>query len=396
MAMVESDDTGSSGRRRRTVGIRAAAAVGALALLPAAASEAAERIQLGLGGFHQQWLVGSSQRLRNGVGDHPFDTAVIDEKHNSEIYFTGRTLLDSGVSIGLQVQLEANTSADTIDESFLFLGNDTLGRIELGDTDNAAYKLAVVAPNGGVSVNDGDLVRIGAFALPSGFDTANTTIDTTPLQLTDNDSGKFSFYTPRYAGLQFGVSYIPQFEPAGGDDNRSVARVSGSGRVRDGLAAAANYRDLIEGVAVNATVAVLRADTPPSDGHDPVLGFNAGAVFGWGGFEFGGSYTRASGQVPDDRSLQGEAFDIGLAYALGSYRVGVTYLRGVSDGSRADGARQRLDQGVLSASYALGPGVTLVGGIFIYDADGENDVAGTSGVAGNDGAGVATGLKLRF
>jgi hypothetical protein len=373
-----------------------ALAAGALAALHAAAAGAAEPITLGLAGFYQQWLVAAGQRLQNGAGDHPFDTEAVDQKHNSEIWFTGRTVLDSGLSIGVEVQLEANTEADQIDESYLFLGNATLGRLELGDTDNAAYKMAVVAPSGGVSVNDGDLVRIQAFALPSGFDPANTTIDTTPLQLTDNDSGKVNFFTPRYAGLQFGFSYIPRFEPGGGDDNNAIARTGGSGPTNNGFAAAVNYRDLVEGIAVNTTAAFLWGDTPPSEGSAPLVGVNLGAVLAVGGVEFGGSFTRATGHAPTDRSLDGHAFDLGIAYEIGPYRVGLTYLRGVSDGSRADGARQYLDQGVLSATYALGPGVALVGGLFVYDANGENSVAGANGVADNQGAGFATGIKLRF
>ncbi len=397
MRMAGAMSTTAQGNGARSGSAVAGAALAALAVMPAAAAAAAEPISLGLAGFHQQWLVAAGQRLKNGAGDHPFDDQRVDQKHNSEIWFTGRTELASGLSIGLSVQLEANTAADTIDESYLFMGNATLGRIEIGDTDNAAYKLAVVAPSGGVSLNDGDLVRIGAFALPAGFDPANTTIDTSPLQLTDNDSGKFSFYTPRYAGLQFGLSYIPQFEPAGGDDNRSVVRNSGAGPVRDGVAAAVNYRDLLAGgVAFNASLGVLWGDSPPSEGHDPLIGVNGGLVLGWGGFEFGGSATKASGHVPAGRSLDGYAFDLGLAYAIGPYRVGVTYQRGISDGSRADGARQHLDQGVLSASYTLGPGVAAVGGVFVYDADGEKDAAGANGVAGNDGIGLATGLKLSF
>lgn len=388
---------GTNGRTRDRRRRRIQCAAGALALVQAGGAGAAEPIVLGLEGFHQQWLVAAGQRLRSGTGDRPFDTQALDQKHNSEVWFTGRTELASGLSIGIEVSLEANTTADQIDESFLFLGNETLGRIELGDTDNAAAKLAVVAPSGGVGINDGDLVRTRAFALPAGFDPANTTIDTTPLQLTDDDSGKMSFFTPRYAGLQFGFSYIPQFEPGGGDDNRSVVRANGAGPVRDGFAAAVNYRDLLGGgIALNASLGMLWGDTPPAEGRDPVIGVNGGLVLGWGGFELGGSATRASGHVPTGRSLDGYAFDLGLAYGLGPWRIGVGYQRGVSDGSRADGARQRLDQGVVSGSWTLGPGVAVVGGLFVYDADGEDATAGPAGVAANDGVGFATGLKLTF
>ena len=365
-----------------------------LAALPGG-TRAAEPIQLRIEGGHQQWLVATQPELKNGQGQHPFDTAVVDQKHNSEVWFTGETLLTSGLTVGLTVQLEANTVADQIDESFLFLKSGPSGMLQLGDTDNAAYKMAVTAPSGGISINDGDLVGIEAFPLPVGFDGTNTTIDSTPLTLTDDDSGKFSFYSPRYAGLQVGLSYIPQFE-AGGDNNNSIATVNGRGRIRNGFAAAVNYTEAMGDVNLDLSLGWLSGETPPAEGTSDVWGVSAGLLLRWGGLEIGGSLACANGDAPAGRSLDGHAYDIGVAYTTGPYRLGLTYIKGVSEGSRADSARQYLDQVSLSGTYTMGPGVDVVAGLFLYDADGEKDVAGAGEVASSSGIGFASGLKVRF
>ncbi|MFZ1413350.1 MAG: porin [Defluviicoccus sp.] len=381
---------------RRSYGTAATLATLTVTLAaPAGKAQAAEPIRLQIEGGHQQWVVVSRPELKDGQGEHAFDTAVVDQKHNSEVWFTGETLLSSGLTVGLTVQLEANTASDQIDESFLFLKSEPSGMLQLGDTDNAAYKMAVTAPSGGITVNDGDLVGIEAFPLPAGFDGTNTTIDSTPLSLTDDDSGKFSFYSPRYAGLQVGLSYIPQFE-AGGDNNNSLATVNGNGRIKHGFAAAINYVGEIDDSGLSMSLGWLSGETPPGEGASDVWGLSAGLLVTWGALELGGSVAYANGDAPAGRSLDGYAYDLGIAYTTGPYRVGLTYIKGVSAGSRADSARQYLDQVSLSGTYALGPGVDLVAGLFVFDADGEKDVAGAGEVASSSGIGFASGLKVRF
>ena len=107
----------------------------------------------------------------------------------------------------------------------------TVGQLIVGDEDNAAYLLHVTSPDGGMPINSGDLVKVRMFETGGGvlFDTP---LATTNLRLNDNDSGTFTYITPRYAGLQAGVSYIPTFEQAGGDNNSALTRVGTGDNVR--------------------------------------------------------------------------------------------------------------------------------------------------------------------
>jgi outer membrane protein OmpU len=47
------------------------------------------------------------------------DLDGVDQKSDSEVWFKGLTTLVNGLSVGINVQLEANSTGDQIDESFL-------------------------------------------------------------------------------------------------------------------------------------------------------------------------------------------------------------------------------------------------------------------------------------
>ena len=365
-------------------------------VVDATSAPAAEPIRVRIEGDFQQWVVAADQNI-SGQRDAETATNTVDEKNNSELFFIGETKLDNGVTIGFLVALEAYSDAGgQIGDSFLYLERDHWGLVQVGDTDNVAINMHVGAPDGGISVNDGDLVGIEAFVLPAGFEESNTLIDTTILQLGDDSSGKISYYSPRIDGLQLGVSYIPQFED-GGNSNSSQIRIDGQGPTTYSVATAVNFEGSLGDVDVQAYAGGLVADVAPANGSGNPWGVGVGAVLTLGGFEVGGSFAKASGDAALGQSLDGTSFDLGVVYEVGEYRIGLTYIRGVSRGARSDSSDQRLDQAILSGTYALGPGIDLVGGLFYFDADGEKGVAAEEdGVAGNHGFGFATAIKLAF
>lgn len=236
----------------------------------AASAAAAERVQMRIEGEFEQWAAAVRQNVNAGDGSD-VDTSLLDQKHNSEIYFVGEAELSNGITVGLTVELEANTDDNQIDQSYLYLEHPEFGLIQAGDTDNAPVNMHIGAPDGGVSVNDGDLVGIEAFVLPGGFQETNTLIDTTNLQLSDDTSGKFNFYTPRYGGFQIGLSYIAQFED-GGDNNNSISRVDNDGPVEYGFAAGVSFSEAFDDLGVEAYAGYLTGDTPAAEGSSNVQG----------------------------------------------------------------------------------------------------------------------------
>jgi hypothetical protein len=399
------------------------------------APKAAERIKLGLSGYFQQWAVITDQSLKSRVGPTGAPsltgtrkmqpTNTVDNKHNSEICVIGQTTLDNGLTIGVNVQIEANSESDTIDESYLFVQSPTMGQVIVGDENNAGYLLHVTAPDGGISIDSGDLCNIRAFEVgatvsPSGggvfFDSP---LCTTNLRLLDNDSGKFTYITPRFAGFQGGVSYIPSFEN-GGDNNTALKRSgifdanpgdSGQTRgINDGWALGLNYTDTFGKVGVQASGGFLWADTGMSGpgatattaefftSDKDLIAFNGGAQFSYAGFSFGGAFLRVpqgprpttvTGGVITNEKMNGTSWTIGGAYEFGPYKVGLGWMTGTNN-KTGGGGQDRLDQGVLSGTYTLGPGIRLVGGLMYYDWEEENRNSQ------NNGVGALTGLKLAF
>lgn len=380
-------------------GTTALATMGMVAGMAADAS-ANEKIKLGLSGYHQQWVVFSNQDID---GLEPNNYNSVDQKHNSEVCFFGETTLDNGLTFGVNVQLEANTdTGDQIDESYMYVSSPTLGRLILGDENNAGYLTHVTAPDGGVSLDSGDLLNISAFVNPV-VGTFDTAIGTTYLRFFDNDSGKITYLTPRFGGFQIGASYIPNLE-AGGDDNSALRTCGRCNGFHNGWAGGANYTADFDGFGLALSAGAMTADAGSSGpggadtdnlfawslgGRASLAGFSAGFGFAKGEQGRGGVGGGGGGTI----QVNSTGWTVGAAYEVGPYKVGVDYYRGVGNpntvGADTSGD-QRLDQAVVSGTYALGPGIRLVGGLFWYDGESEGNVVE------NDGVGFATGFKLGF
>jgi outer membrane protein OmpU len=232
------------------------------------ASPSAERIKLKLSGYYQQWAVITDQSYRTRPSPDATSryqqTRLVDNKHNSEICVIGQTTLDTGLTIGVNVQIEAFSEGDSIDESYVFIQSPTWGQLIIGDEDNGAYLLHVTAPDGGIPIDSGDLVKVRMFETGGGvlFDTP---LGTTNTRVNDNDSGKFTYITPRLAGFQVGVSYIPNFEN-GGDNNSALTRVGTGDGGRNtgqgnGVAGGINYTGKFDEFGIQASGGAVWAES---------------------------------------------------------------------------------------------------------------------------------------
>jgi hypothetical protein len=393
----------------------ASTALASAGLLAGGVANAADRLELRVGGYHQQFLSVMDAGLTDatdGTGKRPFDFSRVDNKHNSEICFEGKYKLDNGITVGVNVQLEANTEADQIDESYLFIETDELGRLIVGDENNAAYLMQVTAPHGGLSHNQGNLTSMpnqGPVPLAQGM-SDDSTITGTLLRFDDNDSGKFSYISPKFAGFQIGLSYIPNFE-SGGDNNNSVTRLDsdpgpGTNGNNYGYAASLGFGDKWGDFGLKASLGYLFGNVPGNNrgGSSNLQAASGGLLVSFGGFEVGGSYTWANGDkvtggvdaVGNGESYDGYGYDVGVAYTFGPYKVGLAYQRGETEGLRQNSSKQHADYIILSGTYRIGPGVDWVTGVYAADIDGEDGVAGANQIREHQMIGASTGLLLSF
>ncbi len=81
-----------------------------LPLMASNGAQAAEKIELSLGGYWHGIV--TYGRQSDGLGQPGANIRDHGFGQESEIQFTGRTTLDNGISFGVNVQLEGESSAD--------------------------------------------------------------------------------------------------------------------------------------------------------------------------------------------------------------------------------------------------------------------------------------------
>ena len=371
------------------LGTTAIVAAGMIASAPSAI--AAEKIKLSVGGYMEQWF-----GYVNNDDAAAQDFSGFDIKSDSEIHFKGSTTLDNGISVGVNVQLEANSNAgDQIDESYLIVKGG-FGEINLGSENSAMYKMHYAPAEFGVSINSGDqtawlsTTTNAAGSSISEGDYFRAPFGSTYIEpLRANDSEKLTYYTPRIEGFQLGLSYSPDTaQDANATPNRDTAntdlmmaglnfnRSFGSTNVRASL----GYGTVLDGVAGTNTEASA---------------FNAGLGLGFGGLGVGISYS----SYDDSGANDGSGLNAGINYSSGPWGVSLSYFHGEKDGSTTAGVLTgdgEQDTFLLSAKYTLGPGITAAGSIAHSKFKSDD-----TGLVGTDSAEVeatyvVVGMKVSF
>ncbi|WP_028466203.1 porin [Nisaea denitrificans] len=358
-------------------------AIVAAGMIAAPSVDAAEKLKVSVGGYMEQWF-GYTTADDQSSADYQGFANVSD----AEIHFKGMTTLDNGISVGVNVQLEANSNpGDQIDESYLIVKGN-FGEINLGSENSALYKMNYGPSDYGIGINSGDQTAwvpnsIGASGgfFRSPFGSTNVEPNRT------NDSEKLTYYTPRVEGFQLGVSYIPE---SGQDDNGTVDRNS---EVSDGYAIAANFKRDFDGFNVGLS-AGYGAFTDGVAGAEDPSAYSFGATAGFGGFSLGGAYAASEGTTTGDEET---GYTLGAAYATGPWGVSVNWFHGESDAITTAGVITNdgeHDTYSLNGKYALGPGVTAAATLGYTELSTKNTAS--AGNSDTDGTYFVVGMKVSF
>ena len=117
---------------------------------------------------------------------------------DASIRFNAQRVSANALTYGLRIEYDSNThAAEDLqrDEVYAYLTGD-FGRLELGEQDGPADRLAFHAPIIGLGQIRGDFSRyVGRQALLSAYDTS--------------DSAKLIYLSPPTQGWRFGISYAP-------------------------------------------------------------------------------------------------------------------------------------------------------------------------------------------
>jgi hypothetical protein len=358
------------------------ALVGAMAA-PAAATEWNVRI----GGYMEQY-VGFASVDAPVSGD--FDG--VDSKQDAEIWFIPSITLDNGIKFGANVQLEGFQGGDQIDEAYMFI-QGSFGEILLGSENSAGYKMTYAAPDVTfLNVNSGSLTFFVPYSgtvggVSTGDDVFRRTLGTTFIENEgNNDAQRITYFTPRFAGFQLGVSYARDGLQ---DTNAQVdANTTPGGFPTDIIDVGANFVRSFGGfdVAISG-----RYGTGSAPGPDPEI-WSAGINLGYAGFTIGGSFAEQNDAGTED----GQAYDVGISYETGPWGFSATWHHGENVDDENPGRDEELDQFLLGAAYKIGKGVTANGYAAYVDFD--EDVSDGGGGNGDDldAFVIGTGIVIKF
>lgn len=355
----------------------------AVALLATAAS--AETPKVTLGGF-SDFQAGWTNDDRDST------TRSTGFRNDNEITVKVDGKTDGGLGYGAQIDLEADTTEDANNQglnasrTFTYL-DSKFGRIELGGNKSVASTMrvdasTVAAATGGINgswtyfVSGGNSASfISESKLPSEHGSTTTFGDETTYNAT-----KVSYYTPKFSGLQAGVSYTPQ----NSDRGQSLGRSDISG-VADVLDFGLGYEGTFSGIKLAASGTYefgTGQDNGGANTSDNINAWNLGALVGYKGFSLAGSYGDWNRAGTD--GVDGDYWTLGGAYAAGPVAVSATYL----DSNLAGNDFQNI---VLGAEYKLAAGLTPYAEVSFYDFS----VAGTS-TNDNSGTTVILGTQVAF
>ncbi|WP_334130071.1 porin [Sneathiella sp.] len=357
--------------KKAILGTTALVAVGALA---ATSASAAEKIKLGLGGYFQSTYFYQDSDEPAGTPSRASDRVT----HEGEVFFTGETTLDNGIKFGVNIQLEAYTTSDQIDETYIYV-DGSFGRILVGSENGAAYLMHYTSPNP-TPMFYADTPNI----YPTG-----QVITTRPNMFSDAD--KITYFTPRFVGFQLGASYIPdgtsetanvgnsQYQAPNYDNGLDRGWSVGLNYVNKfggvDLAASAVYQEAdttvvitpAAGFAINPATGAITAATPAVTGSgEDQYEYAFGLSVGFAGFTVGAGYgvDRNIGGV---KNVDSDQWSAGVKYGAGPWAVGVQY---ASQTNEAPGVADfDMDTWVIGGTYDLGPGITAFGGLQIDDND---------------------------
>lgn len=365
----------------------------------------AKKPTLSLGG-------GTEQIFGVGQNEDSFDAANgnrigFDQHSDTEIHFNGSVTLDNGIKIRTRTELEGESSniggssngvngaaaagnLDHIDETWMRISG-SFGEVRLGSGDPAAQAMTTgylgtwatgVGQN--LAFDTGDWVTNPGGG--NGFRASTVgRVDRS------SDGEHISYFTPRFAGFQAGLSFIPSVR----EDVNNQRELS-AGADNDGWSMGLNYVGKFGGVGVGVAVGYATANESTAGLDDPET-WGIGGRVDFGGFRVALSWVDAEDQSTNTNTAANgqETFEAGVRYTFGPNAVSAQYLNGETNSLAAARNNDEVETFWLAYRRTLGPGVFWkVSAIFAEFDDG---AAGAPvAAANNDGQALTTSIQIRF
>ena len=340
--------------RKALMATSALAFAGAVAAAPASA---ADKVNVGIGGYMEQWFGAVDRNDMDQEGG-------IAQQSDAEVWFKGSLESDAGLKFTLHMELEGDRGSNAIDESYARI-TGSFGQIEIGARDHAMVRMHYGISDVGVGLNAGDTQKWvpGAYLETSGHAIGN--------------ARKVNYLSPRMNGIQIGLSYAP--------DNGTQAPVDTiNGNDDAAVAVAVNLNQEVGDAGVKISLGHMNAEQDEKDARTYT---NAGLAVTTGAFGFNVAWAENDGgddtTEDDDYTVWGAS----VSYSEGPMSVSLGHMTHAQD---SDGERAAT---MLSGSYALAPGVSWRTSVFMVEDDTTHKNV-TDGL--NEGTAFVTGIKIGF
>ena len=271
--------------------------------------------------------------------------------------------LDNGMVAGVMATLALGDDWNThyanndaaFRELFAYLEGG-FGRFEIGGTDGSAFKMHYTSPwfVPGNGVDSPNILN-----LPSAVATGRHST----FSLMAADANKVTYFTPRFAGFQLGLSYTPDVAYNGPNPNGLGVLPGGTlGRIDNVVEVALNYAGSFGAVDIGADGFYVTGEGNLGAVSNDPEEIGGGLNIGFGGFTLGGAYYTSedlavtSVPLPAALGFEEEVWTAGLSYATGPWTIGVAYL---ADEVSTPGASVDTTTWQTGGGYNLGSGVDI-------------------------------------
>ena len=356
--------------------------------------------------------VGGSTEQIIGVGanDDAFDAingqrTGFDQHSDGEVHFNGSVTLDNGIKIRTRVELESNSTNDKTAGAESNITNGAPGSTGDGDSIDEHW-MRISGSFGEVRLGSGDAAAqamttgyLGTWATNVGQNLAFDTTDWISNSQTGSTVGRvdlssdaehISYFTPRFAGFQAGISYIPSTR-----EDVNNQRELTAGADNDGWSLGLNFDRKFGGIGVGIAAGYATANESTANLDDPEIWGIAGRV-DFSGFRVALSWVESEdqGTALNTAANGQETFEAGIRYIFGPNAVSAQYQNAEANSRAAARNGDEAETFWLAYRRTLGPGVFWkVSAIF---ADFDDALAGAAAGNSNSGEALTTSIFIRF
>jgi predicted porin len=361
---------------------------------------AADGIKLGVGGFFRTaYMVNFDDDSEGEPGNERNTDGVFSD---SEIHFSGSTVLDNGLEVGARVELEGeDDDGDQIDEAWIYFSGG-FGEVRMGSTDDALTGACILPPGGttnfsAFSPNQWGANTDGAAAFGAlSSNAACVGVDDR------EDAQKLVYISPSFGGFQLNLSYTPN----GGDERHGDGVGAHIGmpfnddeESRHNFSAYGTYTYEGSGWGLSAGAGGSfegHVEQSPGPDRDEQQFYQAGLNLTFGNFAVGGTFEYYNNLADFDPGADVDAWVAGggVAYTLDAWTFGAQYSHQLADIDGGATDDFTMDRAVLTANYALGPGIDLDGSVGYTWADADPEAPDT--VDDYDALEIGIGTAITF